>query len=236
MKKFNIILLTILFVLVGLSVTNGASSTGAVATGTSMIEKTPDQTVILFTIVTSGKTSEAAQAQNSLLSSQVYQSFLADGLDRKSWKTESMELSPTYDPDSSKRKITGFQMTHQVMVTLDGTNRAGSVVKLIVDSGVDKIDYVQFKLKDPFTTQKEAMALATKDAKEKAEIMASAAGVEIKNVRYIGEPTVQYNTNASYVNLSAYKGKEVIDIAEHQLWAGDIQISAIVRIVFNLLP
>ena len=234
MKKIIISLLGMLFLLCnGAFAADYPMPTGIIIGGDAVLEKEPDQTKIQFTIYTIGKTSEAAQTQNARVSSAVYQSFLAGGIDRNSWKTVQIDLSPRYEYEDSKQKLVGYQMTHRVLVTLSGTDRAGQVVKSLVDSGVETIDFIRFGLKDPKGAQKEALAAATKDAKVKAEIMAEAAGATIKGVRYIGEPEVYYQENATHSQVNRYR--DDAGGMEQQVWAGSVSVVARVRIEFDLV-
>ena len=71
MNKWILGLLTLVFVT--LSTVSFAAApqlpTGIVVTGNATLEKEPDQTQIFFTIYTTGKTSEEAQADNAKISS-----------------------------------------------------------------------------------------------------------------------------------------------------------------------
>jgi Uncharacterized conserved protein len=205
---------------------------GIVVTGEASLEKEPDQTTIYFMILTNKKTSEEAQAENAKITSRVYQAFLAEGIERKSWKTTQMTINPQYTYSGSKSKLTGYQMVHRVMMVLPGTEKAGRVVNLLVDSGVENIESIQFGLKDPKAAEREAIAAATREAREKGEIMAAASGARIIGVRYVGEPTSYGRSNAYMV---AGRTSATGDVAmEQQVWASTIQVAARIQIHFEL--
>ena len=76
------------------------------------------------------------------------------------------------------------------------------------------------------------MAAATKDAREKAQIIAASSGAVIVGVAYAGEPTYHYQPSSAM-----YDRKEVKMAAgapEQQVWASTIQVSARVEVRFNL--
>lgn len=234
MKKWIFSLLTLCF-LVGTSVT-GAEATqpqGVIVEGSSSIEKMPDQTKIQFTIHTTGKTSEEAQSKNAMISSQIYQNFLAGGIPRNSWKTVQMNLSPLYDYNNSKEKLIGYQMTHRVLVTVDGTTNARGLIRLIAESGVGSIESVQFGLKNPQEAENEALAKAVEDARNRAQVMAVSAGEQIKNVRLINQVTTFLGNETRYRGSLAVTD-ETGEVFEELFWVGPIVVRAQVQIQFNL--
>ncbi len=208
---------------------------GIIVTGISSIEKEPDQTVIQFTILTTGKKREEVQAENNQISSRVASAFFQAGVERKDWKTTQLDVGPLYDYNSKgESKQNGYQMTHRIIVTLPGVTQAGKIVNLLVDSGVTNIDSIQFTLKDHNGAFKEALVEATKEAREKAEIMAGASGAKIKGVRYIGTPVYQYRPRPAVVT-----GKEMAaDMPvrdEQQVWASTVDVNATIQIHFDLV-
>lgn len=234
MKKittFIIALLVSVFGYAGAALAASELPTGIYVNGSATVEKEPDQTKIQFTIYTTGKTPEEAQEKNSIISSNVYQSFLSEGIERNSWKTTQMDLSPQYDYNNSTTKIIGYQMTHRVLVTMNGTDKAGKIVTLLVNSNVSNIDSISFGLKDSQGAQNEALAEAAKDAKEKAEIMAKSAGASVGNVRFISQPNASYHEKAGYANTGVGENGAL----EHQVWADNITITANVQIQFDLI-
>lgn len=207
---------------------------GIIVTGDAVIEKEPDQTTIQFTILTTGKNSSTVQAENAKISSKVYQAFLSEGIERDTWKTVQMNVSPQYDYSGSKSKMVGYQMIHRIMVVLPGTDKAGKVVSMLVENDVNNIDSIQFGLKDPKGAQREALALATQNAKTKAEVLAASSGTRITGIAYMGEPTVSYRNYDAY-----YEKRATADVAmgalEQQVWASTINISTRVEIRFEIL-
>ena len=209
---------------------------GIIVTGTSSIEKEPDQTVIQFTILTTGKKREEVQAENNQIASRVASAFFQAGVERKDWKTIQLNVGPLYDYNSKgESKQNGYQMTHQIIVTLPGVTQAGKIVNLLVDSGVTNIDSIQFTLKDQNGAFKEALVEATKEAREKAEIMAAASGAKIKGVRYIGTPIYQYRPYNEEVSPKKYAVADMAVREEQQVWASTVDVNATIQIHFDLV-
>lgn len=239
MKRKFAMIITGMIMIIGAShliVTEAAAQEprGIIVTGDAVVEKEPDQTTIQFTILTTGKTSTEVQTENAKISSRVYQAFLSEGIERNAWKTVQMNLYPQYDYSGSKSKMVGYQMSHRLMVVLPGTSTAGKVVSMLVENDVNHIDFIQFGLKDIKGAQREALTLATQNAKTKAEVLATSAGTRIIGIAYMGEPTVSYRAYDRYSEQKA-----IADMAsgelEQQVWASTINISARVEIRFEIV-
>ena len=140
-----------------------------------------------------------------------------------------------YDYNSKgESKQNGYQMTHRIIVTLPGVTQAGKIVNLLVDSGVTNIDSIQFTLTDHNGAFKEALVEATKEAREKAEIMAGASGAKIKGVRYIGTPIYQYRPRTAEVSAKN-AGANMAVRDEQQVWASTVDVNATIQIHFDLV-
>lgn len=199
---------------------------GVWVTGNAIIEKEPDQTVIVFSIVTTGKTPLSAQNENAQISSKISERFLGEGLDGNQWKTVSMNMSPQ---SGSK----GYQMFHQISLTLYDINQAGRIVNILVDHGVDRIDSIVFGLKDPKAAEYEAIAQATQNAKKKGEIIARAAGATVTGISFIGPSQAVYQPRM-YANKSMADLSASAERAEQHVWASTIEVAAEIQICLDL--
>lgn len=235
MKKFGKIgiLMVLLLVFGSVSFANAMTEElpkGIWVTGSAVIEKEPDQTTISFSIVTTGKTPSAAQNENAQISSKISERFLSEGLERGQWKTVRMDLIPQYESS----RVKGYQMTHQMSLTLADTNRAGKIVNILVDHEVNKIDSIVFGLKDPKAAEYEAIAQATKDAKQKGETLAKAAGARVSGVSFIGPPYAVYQPQM-YMNRAMKAVAAEDERIEQQIWASTIEVTARIQICLDIV-
>ena len=208
-----------------------SAQTGIRVIGEANIEKTPDQTTIQFVVETTGKTPELAQAENSKISSQVYQELMGQGIGREQFKTTqlSLDVQREYNKDGTN-KVIGYRMTHRVSLKLDGTDKAWPMVTSLIASGVNRIDSVQFGLKDESSAQREALAAAVKDAQSKAAVLAEASGRRIIGVRAIEEQGVNLRRPVAL----NYEMKSAADgVGQQQAWAGDITVTATIIVTYD---
>ena len=81
-----------------------------------------------------------------------------------------------YRPDREPR-VTGYQLTNSVNVTVRDIDATGSVVDGALAAGATSLDGLGFRVEDPSVAEAEARAAAVADARSRAEALAAAAGV-----------------------------------------------------------
>jgi hypothetical protein len=99
-----------------------------------------------------------------------------------------MSVSPQYPDDGRQpRRITGYQVTNTVNVTIDDLDKVGAAIDALVNSGANSLGEVSFSIKDDKPPMAQAREAAVKDAMAKAEALAHAAGVTLGPILSIGE-------------------------------------------------
>jgi uncharacterized protein len=87
-------------------------------------------------------------------------------------------------------RITGFEITNQLQITVRDTDTLGNLLDKAVSAGANSIDGVTFYVDDQTPAASEARKLAVEDARTKAEELAAAAGLRLGPVLSIAEGTV----------------------------------------------
>jgi uncharacterized protein len=87
-------------------------------------------------------------------------------------------------------QITGFEITHQLQVTVRDTDLLGALLDEAVDAGANSINGVTFSVDDQTAAASEARHRAVEDARTKAEEVAKAAGLTLGSIVSIAEGTV----------------------------------------------
>ncbi|MFX4717785.1 SIMPL domain-containing protein, partial [Acinetobacter baumannii] len=79
-------------------------------------------------------------------------------------------------PSGSEQQSDGFQARNVVTVRFADTTKLGEFMQQAVEGGANRIDGVTFGLRDPGRAEREAAVAATRDALDRAKVMAEAAG------------------------------------------------------------
>ena len=86
------------------------------------------------------------------------------------------------------KRFAGYRYTHMMKIEFPSDNeRLGKVLYALANSPVDPQFQISYTVKDPETVKNELLGKAVTDAKEKAAVLAQAAGLslgEIQNIDY----------------------------------------------------
>lgn len=157
--------------------------------GEAVVTAKPDRAQIDIGVVTQAATSQAAVAQNAQKLEATLarlRQLLGSSADIK---TISYNVSPTYryPKEGGEPTITGYTAQNIVRITLDDLTKVGNVIDTATQSGANRVQNLQFTLKDEATVQSQALRLAAIQARTKAQALASALGLQIRRVLSVVE-------------------------------------------------
>jgi uncharacterized protein YggE len=110
------------------------------------------------------------------------------GLPDKDIQTSNLSLSPQYNyVQNEQPKLTGYQASNDVTITVEDLPRLGPVVDAVTAAGVNQINGISFGLKDSSAAEDEARLAAVKALRAKAELYAGATGYHIARLVSLSE-------------------------------------------------
>lgn len=161
-------------------------------TGKGNLSVRPDTTRITLTL--EGKYQEYKEAlERSSKDTKLLGELLTGfGFERTDLKTLSFNVDTEYESyredDVYKQRFAGYRYTHMMKIEFPSDNeRLGKVLYALANSPVDPQFQISYTVKDPETVKNELLGKAVTDAKEKAAVLAQAAGLslgEIQNIDY----------------------------------------------------
>jgi len=203
-------------------------------TGTGKIAVKPTIARISFGVFTHDKAANAAQTANDAIMVKVTAALKAAGIKAEDIQTTGYSLQPrwVWDKTNEKNIQDGYDMNHNVVVTVRTIADAGKIVSIIADNGANTVGGVSFDVDDATLEQTKlaALDLAMTNARKRADVVAKAAGKTITSVQ-----TVNVNEN-SYIPYQIYKSADsaVSGSAAAPVEAGtmDIEMSVSVTYLF----
>jgi uncharacterized protein YggE len=169
-----------------------ASDTPRVITvsGQGEVRAAPDEAMLSAGVVTMARTAASALADNARAMNTVFATLRSAGVPEKSMQTTGFNVSPQYATDkdgSQTTRITGYQVSNTVNVTVDELSKVGPTLDALVASGANSIGDISFGIKDSKAAMAQARTLAVADAMDRAQTLAKAAGVTLGAITSIGE-------------------------------------------------
>jgi hypothetical protein len=106
-------------------------------------------------------------------------------------KTVNYSVGPEYNyPQNASPVLIDYVANNTVEVTLSTIPMIGSVIDAATQAGATSVSGLRFSLKDPEPARRQALQLATMQAKTHAEAMASGVGAKVGAIVSIQESTV----------------------------------------------
>ena len=201
--------------------------------GEGMVEAAPDRATISIGVLTQDREASRAQSLNAKAAQDVINAIVALGVERKNINTSDYNFRPTYRQDENRRhEIDGYEVRNTVYVVLDNLELVGKVIDAALNHGANNIDSLDFGIKNRKKLQDDALMLAIRDARQRAELVARELGKSI-----IGVQDISVNTGGVGVmraNQKMYAMVESNMDTATPIEAGTLTCSASVNIIFIL--
>jgi uncharacterized protein YggE len=200
--------------------------------GTGTVTLMPDVADLQLGVLTSRPTVKAAQADAAVAMTRILAALKALPIDDKDIQTSNVSLQPTYDYSSGMNppRITGFQMSNSVTVTIRDLDKLGDAIDNSLAAGATSLDGVTFRVNDETSAEAQARQAAMTEARSKADTLAAVAGISIAGVASIAETSapIQYPTNYTLGGASA---PDVAKVAT-PIQAGTTDVTITVAVVY----
>ena len=228
MKSIIVLFFTV-FTLPLMAQTNQSSRSLVHVTGEGKVTVTPDQVSIKVRVEHQGKDAVTVKNQNDVAIDAVIKFLRAEGIDNSDVQTEYINLNKSYE---YKTKTYNYTANQALTILVKDLAKYETIMSGLLNSGINRIDGVQFKSSKASSLKEEARVKAMTDAKQRAVTYAAALGQSIGKAVEISEqganvPQPQYRRAALTAEASFDGGGEAIA-------PGELTILIIVAVSFEL--
>lgn len=199
--------------------------------GNGIISLAPDIAYINIGTHTEGENAEETVTSNNQQTQKLFATLTQAGIAEKDISTSNFSIFPQQNYDA-EGKITGitYVVDNTVSVTVRDLANLGAVLDAAVQAGANSINGIRFDVEDREAAQQQAMTAAVENARERAEVLAGAADVEVGQVlsiqSYLGGGTpIPYEKSFVMADAAAM---------EVPISPGEMQISVDVSIVYEI--
>jgi len=179
-------------------------ATGLFVQGSGTAYGTPDMAVLTLGVEVVDPQVQTALTQADTAMSKVRSAFLDGGVQSADVHTATFNVwrEDVRDRDGN---VTGerYHVVHSYRVTVRDLTSVGRLLSAAVEAGANNVQGITFGLSDPGALQRQARAAAMNDAKERAQQLASLAGVTLGRPLSIQESTANPTPPVPMARLQA---------------------------------
>lgn len=205
--------------------------------GRGEISAAPDMATINSGVTSQGATAREALDANTTAMTALLAELKAAGIESRDIQTSGFSVNPNYvysdDRDANgytlPPKITGYQVSNTVNVLVRDLDALGTILDKSVTVGANTVNGVTFAVADPSALLDEARKAAFADARQKAELYATAAGVTLDDIESISE-SQGFNEPQPYPMYA----RADVAAAPVPVEAGELSFSINVNVQWNL--
>ena len=149
------------------------------------VQVTPDAAEIILAVESVGTTAKQASQANAQVMQRVIAAVGGAGVPRDSVVTRGYSVYPEYAETKSGEppRIRGYRASNQVVVKVPRIDQVGNLIDVALGAGANRFEGVNFLVRNPEPARQQALTEAVRRARESAEIIARALGVQLGPVR-----------------------------------------------------
>ncbi len=157
--------------------------------GSGKITVTPDLANVRLGVLIQKPTAKAAREDAAVVMTSVVDALRKLGIADKDIATAMVSLSPMYDYSNTGAapKITGYQLSNSVSVTVRDLSILSDVLDNGIAAGANTVDGVSFDVADRTAAEAKAREAAITDARAKANTYAKGLSISIIGVASVSE-------------------------------------------------
>ena len=238
MKKFTSVLAAALLVfsVAGTNLAAAAEPNTIAVSGMAEQEVAPDMAYIDVGINVRADDAETARTQEAQIASQIRRALLGLAITDNDLQNTSYYLYQEYKVDrNGVRTADKYVLDSSIKVTVKDLDELSQVIDNVVEAGATNISNITYALSTQNIIQRQLLATAVENARDKAAVVANAGSRTLGNMLSADINSFDGGTIVAY---GANKLRSTTNIAEDgvatKLSPGKIKLNARVQVVFSL--
>ena len=238
MKKFTSVLAAALLVfsVAGTNLAAAAEPNTIAVSGMAEQEVAPDMAYIDVGINVRADDAETARTQEAQIASQIRRALLGLAVTDNDLQNTSYYLYQEYKVDrNGVRTADKYVLDSSIKVTVKDLDKLSQVIDNVVEAGATNISNITYALSTQNIIQRQLLATAVENARDKAAVVANAGSRTLGNMLSADINSFDGGTIVAY---GANKLRSTTNLAEDgvatKLSPGKIKLNARVQVVFSL--
>lgn len=147
----------------------------------------PDIGQVDLTVLTPKATVALAQAENTKKMNAITEGMKSLGVKEEDLKTTNYQISPTYQYQSGRSLIVGYEVHQTLRVKIRDLDKVSEILDKAVSLGANEVGSLSFTIDDEEKSKEEARQKAVVNAEEKARTLAKTLGVKLGKITSFSE-------------------------------------------------
>lgn len=238
MKKFTSVLAAalLIFSVAGTNLAAAAEPNTIAVSGMAEQEVAPDMAYIDVGINVRADDAETARTQEAQIASQIRRALLGLAITDNDLQNTSYYLYHEYKVDrNGVRTADKYVLDSSIKVTVKDLDKLSQVIDNVVEAGATNISNITYALSTQNIIQRQLLATAVENARDKAAVVANAGSRTLGNMLSADINSFDGGTIVAY---GANKLRSTTNLAEDgvatKLSPGKIKLNARVQVVFSL--
>lgn len=238
MKKFTSVLAAALLVfsVAGTNLAAAAEPNTIAVSGMAEQEVAPDMAYIDVGINVRADNAETARTQEAQIASQIRRALLGLAITDNDLQNTSYYLYQEYKVDrNGVRTADKYVLDSSIKVTVKDLDKLSQVIDNVVKAGATNISNITYALSTQNIIQRQLLATAVENARDKAAVVANAGSRTLGNML---SADINSFDGGTIVASGANKLRSTTNLAEDgvatKLSPGKIKLNARVQVVFSL--
>jgi uncharacterized protein YggE len=199
--------------------------------GDSEAQAAPDTATLALAIETHAATAAEAAGANGALAQKVRDALKAKMGDHGKMWTGGYSLDPDYSEPRSggEAKIIGYRAQNSITVQTGALDLVGPLIDAAIGAGANRVDSLEYSLRDQTKPRNEAISQASRDAASQAEALAQALNVKLG-------PVIKATTTSERrpVPVMRMEAAAMVRGASTPIEAGQVTVPASVTLTYAI--
>lgn len=198
--------------------------------GEGKVKVVPDQATIRISVETRGDDAAAVKKKNDESLEKVLRFIRTQNLPKSDVQTQRVALNPQYDYEKKKNY---FLASQTIEIFLRDLKKYDALMTGLTDTGVNRINNVEFQSSKMAEHQRDARKLAMQDAQGKAADYLSVLNLKVGKPLNISESGQIHYPRPTMYAMGKAESADMVD-ARETLALGEINITANVTVNFQI--
>jgi uncharacterized protein len=204
--------------------------------GEAQVSAKPDRAVVTLGATAQADQAADAQQQINQVMTKAIDAIKQAGIAEDKIQTAGLSLYPVYSEHGDRPRpanqpqeprIVGYRASNTIRITLDDITAVGPIIDAGITAGANQLEGVSFELKDDTAQRAEALKQAAANARQKANALAAATGVNLDSLHEIIEGGVSIVPPQPMTRHAAFAMETATPVQP-----GQVQIQAAVTLTY----